>query len=343
VCEEILDKITVVTVVDFNETHLTRLRDVSAKLEVHQFTGAGVDDIPETIREKTEILYGWSHTITQAQAFPALKWVQSHSAGIDYIHDTPTWHSAVKITSLNGIHATPIAEHALAMMLSFRWRLSTMFRIKREGTWPKDRWDLFSGAELRGRTLAIVGYGAIGREVGRLANAFGVRVLAVNRSGKRQPDRGYREPGTGDPKAVIPDAVYPVTALPELLPECDYVVLLTPLTPETHHLFNDKTLSLMNPGAILINLGRGSLIDEAALVESLQHNQLAGAALDVFETEPLPDSSLLWQLDNVIISPHVSGFSPLYDERASRLFAENLRRYLTGEPLFNLVERGRGY
>jgi phosphoglycerate dehydrogenase-like enzyme len=338
-----LEKIALLSLMKFNETQLNKLRQVSPLLEVYQLVGAEVFGIENLLREKIQVLYGWSPTVTQAQHFPALRWLQTHSAGIDYLLDTPTWHSDTLITSMNGIHATPIAEHAMAMMLAFRWRMAKMFAVKQKGTWPKERWRLFSGSELRGRTLGIVGYGAIGREVGRLAQAFGMRILAVNRSGKRQPDRGYRETGTGDPEATIPEAVYPVSALTEVLPACDYVVSVAPLTPETHHLFDATTLRQMKPGAVLINQGRGALIDEVALIDALEHNHLGGAALDVFETEPLPDSSPLWRLDNVLISPHVSGFSELYDERASNLFAENLRRYLTGEPLINLVDRERGY
>jgi phosphoglycerate dehydrogenase-like enzyme len=229
------------------------------------------------------------------------------------------------------------------MMLALRRRVPTMIRNQLQVTWPTGRWEVFSRPELRGSTLGIVGYGAVGREVARLAHAFGMRILAVSRSGERRPYRGYAEPGVGDPAATIPEAMYPSTELVDLLPACDFVVLTAPLTADTHHIINAGTLAIMKPSAYLINLGRGPLVEETALVESLRHNKLAGAGLDVFETEPLPAESALWQLDNVIISPHVSGFTPLYDERASDLFAENLRRSLSGEPLINLVDKERGY
>ena len=170
-----------------------------------------------------------------------------------------------------------------------------------------------------------------------------MRVLAVNRSGQRIKDKGYAIPGTGDPEAAIPEKIYPVGDLVDMLPLCDYVVLLTPLTPHNHHLFDARAFGSMKPTAFFFNLGRGPVVDEAALIEALQQGKIAGAGLDVFEQEPLPQNSPLWQLENVIIFPHVGGFTPLYDERASDLFAENLRRYVAGQPLLNLVERERGY
>ena len=191
--------------------------------------------------------------------------------------------------------------------------------------------------------MGIVGYGAIGRELARQAQAMGMRILATNRSGQRRPFHALIEPGTGDPQAAIPEAIYPSGQLLDMLPQCDYVVVLAPLTPETRHLFNAHAFATMKPSAVFLNLARGSLVDEPALIEALKKGQIAGAGLDVFEQEPLSSDSQLWSLDNVIISPHVAGFTFKYDDRASDLFAENLRRYLHNEPLLNEVERERGY
>jgi phosphoglycerate dehydrogenase-like enzyme len=288
-------------------------------------------------------MYSWGKLLDDVHRFPNLKWIQAHGAGINWVMDKPIWDSQVILTSLSGIHPVPMAEHALALMLAFRWKLLQMLSLQQQSEWPDKRWEKFAQPELRGSTLGIVGYGSIGRELARLAQAMGMRVLALNRSGQRSRDKGYAVPGTGDPEAAIPEKMYSTNDLFDMLPECDYVVLLAPLTPDSYHLFNAEAFAHMKPTAFFFNLGRGAVTDEPALVDALQQGQIAGAGLDVFEPEPLPAGSPLWQLDNVIISPHVSGFTPHYDERACDLFAENIRRYLADEPLLNLVERERGY
>lgn len=336
-------QITLLSLIRFTEDQLEKLRAVSPQLEVQQVTGASFDDLPEDLRNRVEILYGWGRVIDEAHRYPNLRWIQTHNAGINNILDKPIWQSEVIVTTLSGVHPVPMAEHTLAMMLAFRWKLLDMFRWQMRIEWPEDRWDKVIMSELRGSTLGIVGYGSIGRELGRLAHALGMQVLAVNRSGQRRRDEGYHEPGIGDPEAIIPEKIYSTAGLLEMLPQCDYVVVLTPLTPDTHHLFGAEAFAQMKESAFFFNLGRGSVVDETALVEALRQGQIAGAGLDVYEQEPLSSDSPLWQMENVLISPHVSGFTPKYDERASDLFAENLRRYLAGEPMLNLVERERGY
>ncbi len=337
-------QVTLLSLVGFTEPQLNKLRAVSPRLDVQQITDASFDNLPPELRNRIEIIYGWGRHFDGIHHLPALKWVQTHSAGINYLLDTPLWQSQTQLTTANGIHPVPMAEHALAMMLAFRWNLPVMFRLQGQSTWPKGRWDLFARPELRGSVLGIVGYGAIGRELARQAQALGVRVMALNRSGQRSPYQGaLAQPGIGDPEALIPEKIYPTSGLLEMLPHCDYVVVLVPFTPETHHLFKAEAFATMKPSAFFFNLARGGLVDEAALIEALRQAQIAGAGLDVFEEEPLPATSPLWEIDNVIISPHVSGFTPHYDERATDLFAENLRRYLAGEPLLNLVEREKGY
>ncbi len=333
----------VLSLIGFTEAQLEKLRRVAGPMEVVQHTGATASDLPAGLGDRVEVLYGWGKALLDAHRLPRLKWIQAHSAGVDFLLDTPVWESDVIITTASGIHPVPMAEHALAMMLHFRWRVGEMLFWQQRGEWPTERWDKFARPELRGSTLGIVGYGAIGRELGRLAKALGMRLLAANRSGTRHPFTGFTLPHTGDPEAALPEKIYPIAELTAMLPECDYVVVLAPLTPETRHLFNAETFAAMKPGAFFFNLARGGLVDEAALVEALYSGRIAGAGLDVFETEPLPADSPLWRLENVLISPHVAGFTPHYDERASDLFAENLRRYRAGEPLLNRVDRARGY
>ncbi len=338
-----MKKITVLSLIKFTEEQLDKLRQVSPRLDVYQATAASVDKLPPSLRNNIEVLYGWGKTIDEAHRLPHLKWIQTYSAGVNNLLDKPVWQSPVIISSMNGIHAIPMAEHALAMMLAFRWQIPTMLNLQHQASWATERWDKFSRPELRESALGIVGYGAIGRELARQANALGMRVLATNRSGLRRPATGYNIPGVGDPQATIPDTIYPTNNLPAMLPQCDYVVVLTPLTLETRHLIDAAALESMKSSAVFINLSRGEVVDETALINTLQQGKIAGAGLDVFETEPLPADSPLWKLDNVIVSPHVSGFTPNYDDRASDVFAENLRRYLDGKTLLNQVKKERGY
>ncbi|MDV7391277.1 D-2-hydroxyacid dehydrogenase, partial [Arthrospira platensis SPKY1] len=193
--------------------------------------------------------------------------------------------------------------------------------------------------ELRERTLGIVGYGSIGRELARLVKPFGTTILVTKNNARHIADNGYYLPGAGDPEGTLPDRIYPGEALRSMAAECDYVVLCLPLTPKTRYVYDESVLREMKPTSFLVNIGRGELIPEKDLVKALKKGWIAGAGLDVFETEPLPEKSALWSMDNVILTPHVSGFTAHYEERAVELFTENLRRYLDGEPLLNLVDR----
>jgi phosphoglycerate dehydrogenase-like enzyme len=173
--------------------------------------------------------------------------------------------------------------------------------------------------------------------------AFAMRVLACKRDPSRRADAGYTVPGTGDPEGRLPDAWFGVGQLREMLAHSDVVVMCAPSTPETRRMIGEAELRVMKPSAFFVNVGRGATVDEAALAQALAERRLAGAAVDVFAQEPPPPGHPLYELDNVILSPHVSGFLPSYDDRCTDLFAENLRRYLAGEPLLNLVDRARGY
>jgi len=212
--------------------------------------------------------------------------------------------------------------------------------------WPPDadRWRLFVPAEVRGATLGVIGYGSIGRELARIAvSAFGMTVLACKRNPAERTDRGYGRPGSGDREGRLPAAWFGPAELPRMLPRCDVVVLCAPLTTDTRRLIDRTAISAMKPTAYFINVGRGASVDEVALAEALAEKRIAGAGIDVFVEEPPTADHPFYALDNVIVSPHVSGFLPSYDDRCAELFAENLRRYLDREPLLNLVDRARGY
>jgi phosphoglycerate dehydrogenase-like enzyme len=215
---------------------------------------------------------------------------------------------------------------------------------QKRGEWPpaSEQEALFTPEELRGKTSGIVGYGSIGRQVARLASAFGMHVLAMQR-GTDHRDRGFHFPGIGDLEGTIPERYYTPDQLHEMLGESDVVVIAVPLTPKTREMFDAAAFRAMKPTAFLVNIARGDIIDEKALIQALEEKQIAGAALDVFDQEPLPSTSPLWHLPNVFISPHVTGLTSQYDERALTIFYENLRRYLAGEPLLNVVDKTLGY
>jgi len=339
-----VDTIQVLTTLRFTEDLLRQLEAVSPRLSIVQQTCRDAADVAAALaaHPDVEVLYAFGLPPDALAVAPRLRWVQLHSAGADHLLGQPIMQSNVLLTTSSGIHATPIAEYVLASMLAHRWQVPRWTRCQREREWPSGRWELYARPELRGSTLGIIGYGSIGREVGRLGKAFGMRVLAMGRTGSSL-EKGYAVPGTGDPQGAIPERFFPPEALHELLSECDYVVIALPLTPATKHWIGELELRAMKPGACLVNISRGAIVDEAALARALRERWIAGAGLDVFEQEPLPVDSPLWELENALISPHVAGFSPHYDERAVALFAENLQRYLSGEPLLNLVDKTAGY
>jgi len=230
------------------------------------------------------------------------------------------------LTSASGLHATPIGEYVLCVMLMFCKGAPRFVRAQERREWLR-----FMPQELYGKTVGVVGLGHIGAEVARLAKAFGCRVLATRRS------------VTSRTKGELVDELLPPPELPALLAESDFVVLAVPLTPDTRHLIGEAELRAMRPTGVLINIARGAVLDEAALVRALKEGWIAGAGLDVFEQEPLPPESELWDMENVILSPHISGGTEIYNQRAVGIFCENLRRYLAGERLMNLADPSRGY
>ena len=247
-------------------------------------------------------------------------------------------------TTTSGIHAIPIAEYVLAMMLAWFHRLPTLLDLQKKAEWPPNsvRNTQLLPQELQGKTIGIVGYGSIGRQVARLAQGFGMHVLAMAR-GSDHRDRGYQIVNVGDPEGTIPERYYAPEQLYTMLAACDVVVIGVPLTPSTRGMFNEAAFKAMKSTAFLVNIARGDVCNESDLTRALEQKQIAAAALDVFEHEPLPSNSPLWQLPNVFISPHISGLTTKYDERAAALFAENLPHYMIGEPLLNVVDREQGY
>jgi len=314
---------------------LRQIRRVSPKIKVAEasnlFRGELKGDAEtkaklDALLAKAEVIYGLRLPQDVLTRAPRLKWIQVMSAGVDRFLDIDLIESPVILTNVSGIHAIPISEFVIGLMLMFVKQAPFCFQLKCE-----KKWERFTPEALNSKTVGIVGLGSIGQEVARLAKAFGMRVIATRRSA-RQVGRGR-----------YVDIMLPPALLNDLLSESDFVVLAVPFTPETSNLIGRKELQKMKPTACLINIARGGIVDEAALVHALEERWIAGAGLDVFATEPLPPDSRLWDLPNVIYSPHISGGMGDYAARATELFAENLGRYLTGKRLLNVVDKKRGY
>lgn len=336
-----MEPVNVLSTVSFSDEQLVRLRVLSPKLDVVQYPARDADEVPSDVWSRVEVLCTFGALPASDQA-PHLRWVQLMSAGADHAVDHPMFQGGVALTTTSGIHAINIAELVLAMMLAWGQRLPTLSQYQRRAEWPENRLELFVPQELRGATIGIVGYGSIGREVGRLAHAFGMRILAFDVTDDRV-DHGYAMAGIGDPKGVLPQRYYHPGELRAMLAECDYVVLAVPLTNASRNMVGADELEAIKPSAFLINIGRGGVVDESALVRALQEGWIAGAGLDVFAQEPLPASSPLWKMDNIILSPHIAGLTPHYNERAADVFGRNLRRYLDGRPLLNQVDLEKGF
>lgn len=259
-------------------------------------------------------------------AAPRLQWIQLTSAGADRLLNSGFVEEGVMVTTVSGLHATPIGEFVLTAMLMFAKGAPKSMRAQLRHEWAR-----FAPTELYGKTVGVVGMGHIGTEVGRLAKAFGCRVIGTRRSATER----YATPEA--------DEIMPASELNRLLAESDYVVLSMPLTPETRDMIGEAELRAMKPTAVLVNIARGAVVVESALAQALREGWIAGAALDVFEREPLPPGSPFWDMENVIVTPHVSGGTEIYNQRAVAIFADNLRRYLAGEPLRNVVDPTRGY
>jgi phosphoglycerate dehydrogenase-like enzyme len=261
-----------------------------------------------------------------------LRWFSSVAAGLDGIVTPALLARGVAITNASGVHGPNIAEHLMAMILMFTRGLPRLFRAQLARRWERDLKSRSDGDELTGKTLLIVGLGRIGEALAARARPFGVRLLAVK-----------HDPSARHDAAVPVDELLSFDALDDALGRADHVCLTVPLTHETHHLMDARRLARMRASAFIYNVSRGAVIDEAALVDALRAGKLAGAGLDVYEEEPLPETSPLWGLENVILTPHVAGVTPLYYERAAALFADNLDRFLGGRPLANRFDPARGY
>lgn len=337
------EKIDVLMTVGVPEELIEKLQAVSPRLFIHQHRVPRAEEIPAEIWATVEVLYT-GRVIPQPNQAPNLRWIQFHFAGIDHALDAPIMQrEGLLVTSMSGASATQVAEYIVMMLLSLGHHLPDMIDHQKRAVWPKDRWERFSPHEIRDATVGIVGYGSIGRQLARVLFSFGARIFATKRNGMNPKDKGYIVAGYGDPKGDYVHRIYPAEALKSMAKECDFLVNTVPLAASTRDLIGADVFSVMKETAFFIDVSRGGVVNHAALINALKEKKIAGAALDVFPEEPLPADDPLWKMPNVIVTPHISGISPHYDDRAVALFAQNLQRYLAGDQLLNLVDVGRGY
>jgi phosphoglycerate dehydrogenase-like enzyme len=289
------------------------------------------DDVEQYLRD-AEVVFTLSLRPDQFKAAHKLKWIHCPAAAVHQFIYPELVNSDVVLTNGRDVHGPVVAEHVMALIFALAKKLHQAARFQQRHIWGQEpMWNsLPRPREIAGATLGLVGLGSIGRAVARHASALGMRVIAT----REHPEKGR-------PEAV--DEVLPSSKLTALLAQSDYVVLAAPVTSETHHLMDAPRLSEMKPDACLINVGRGQLLDEAALAQALRDEKIGGAALDVFDTEPLPSVSPLWDLENLLITPHTAGLAEKLWERQYDLFSENLRRYLTHQPLLAIVDKQTGY
>ncbi|WML28735.1 D-2-hydroxyacid dehydrogenase [Neobacillus sp. OS1-32] len=275
-----------------------------------------------------EVIAGWKSRLDEycLGQDSKLKWLQTWSAGVDSLPLKKLAAANIFLTSANGVHAYPISETIFAMILGLTRKIHTYVKNQQEKVWHHAQMK----QEIHEKTIGIIGVGAIGSETAKIAKAFGMKVLGVRSS---------------DRPAEFVDKMYTASQLHLVLPQCDYVVVTLPHTKETHHLFGAEQFKQMKPSTYFINIGRGQIVIEDALVQALQEGTIAGAGLDVFETEPLNADSPLWEMDNVIITPHTAGSTEHYDQRVvENILIPNLKNYLSGQkPSVNLVDYSKGY
>ncbi|MCS6861407.1 MAG: D-2-hydroxyacid dehydrogenase [Abditibacteriales bacterium] len=302
------------------DEHLAQIKAVADKVNVVVEPDRSQ---PESIAD-ADILFGWIDPELFRHA-KQLKWIQTISTGVDNILFPDLVASDVILTSTKGIVGTHLADHAFALLLAVTRGIVGAARAK-AWKWQFDRTDIL---ELDGMTMGILGMGGAGREVAKRAKAFGMHVIAVDPEDIPQPD--------------CVDELWKPSRFYEMLGRSDVVTICAPLTPQTQGLFNREAFQRLKQGAILVNVSRGAIVDGDALTEALQSGKLHGAGLDVTWEEPLPDTHPLWQMDNVIITPHIAVLSQKRMDRVVGLFCENLRRYINGEPLMSVIDKRKGY
>lgn len=333
----------IISTVALQPAHRAAISSTIANAEIVDRQCRTEEEINEIVGGETDVMLTFRVPDDVADRAPGLRWIQLLSAGADHALGPPLKAGKITFTTTSGIHATPIAEYTLASMLAYAHRFHLTIRAQSKHEWLKSGRFMATVDEIRGQTLGIIGYGSIGRETARLGQAFGMKVLALKRNPAERTDPGWCPAGLGDPAGTIPERFFGPAECEDILRESDYVSVTLPLTEQTRKFIGAHELSAMKPNAYLVNIGRGGVIDESAMAEALKAGRIGGAGLDVFEQEPLEASSPLWELENVILTPHMSGANRGYMDKACELFVENLKRFTSNRPLLNIVDPNLGY
>lgn len=313
-----------VTTCPVSDKHLAKIREGAPQLEarVHPSIAEAMNDLPDA---EILITYGEDLTDEIIARCVQLKWIMVISAGLELMPFEAIAERGILVTNARGIHKIPMAEYTLGLILMFSRRFVELYQNQIEGKWDRTiRID-----ELNGQTLGVVGAGAIGSEIAKRAQAFGMKTLGVATRLREQEEF---------------DEMFDRRGLDDVLRRSDYLVVITPLTEETKGLIGEREIALLPANAVLINISRGAVVDEAALLHALQNRLIRGAGLDVFHEEPLPETHPFWGLDNVVLTPHLSSRSPKYMERAQEIFRQNLAVYLGGPgEMINSIDVKKGY
>ena len=328
----------------FSDAWLAELRERAPYVRVEQITVTSPAEIPQETWGDIHVLHT-SVVFPPAACVPALRLVQLDTSGADHVADTELWKTGAIFCSIGGVSAVPLSEYVIFMILGFAHRLPQMLAVRDTRLWPlpTERWERFLPATVAGRTVGIIGYGRIGREIARSARALGLTPLGVSRTGTPPAPTAPEARSWGRAASHDPTPVVAVTELNSVLARSDYVVVVTPLTEDTRGLMGPAAIAAIKPGAIVINAARGGIVDESALLAALRQGRLGGAALDVFEDEPLAPTSHWWNEPNVVVTPHISGLAPHYADQVMDLLCDNLDRLHRGHSLVNVIDPARGY
>lgn len=309
---------------DFKRVQIEEIKKMAADYQV-KFK----DDLSEKDYEKVEIMYGWNKAYSQEDLtkFTALKWIQAASAGVDYLPKVITENSQIQISNMSGVHAVPITESVFGYLLGTGRQLFTSQLNQLKAQWIRPEHESFYS--LKNKTLLVYGTGNIGQEIARVGQAFGMKTIGINTNGRAIE--------------YFDESVALVESL-KVTEQADFIVSTLPATKDTHHYFNEDWFTHLKSTTLFINIGRGQTVDETAIVSALSKRQFAGAYLDVFHTEPLPEDSPLWQVDNLLITPHITGHIAHFAKETYPIFKENLDSFLkTGDLVRNIVATDKGY
>lgn len=314
------------------EDQRKRIRDLGVRL---------LDGLSEESLRVAEVIYT-TRIPFQPRQVPRLRWIQLNTVAVDHILTGAMATTGVPIANVRGAYSVAVAELAVGAIVALSRRFQSAHSLQLQNCWPDDFTPL-KGENCYGKTLSILGYGSIGRHLARIVTSMGMRVLACKRCPERKKDEGFYLPNTGDPEGLFPEGWYGLSNIGEMLTVSDILVICLPLTSETRGLIGQAELAKLPRDAYLINVGRGEVVAEEALLDVLRTRRIAGAALDVFPDEPLLGGSPFWGLPNTIILPHIGSFTREQGHLAGEVLIENLTRDLSASPLLNLIDPQRGY